>query len=72
MSAQKIKEQSHKEQNSREEVTPYHPDPLPDDKITLDKNGTRITLTKLKTRVTKATSNALKKRLARRFSIIGF
>ena len=71
MSAQKIKEQSRKEQNNREEVTPYHPDPLPDDKITLDKNGTRITLTKLKTRVTKATSNALKKRLARRFSIIG-
>ena len=71
MSAQKIKEQSRKEQNSREEVTPYHPDPLPDDKIMLDKNGTRITLTKLKTRVTKATSNALKKRLARRFSIIG-
>ena len=71
MSTQKIKEQSHKEQNSREEVTPYHPDLLPNDKITLDKNGTRITLTKLKTRVTKATSNALKKRLARRFSILG-
>ena len=71
MSAQKIKEQSRKEQNSREEATPYHPDSLPDDKITLGKKGTRITLTKLKTRVTKATANALKKRLARRFSIIG-
>ena len=66
MSAQEIKEQS-----SRDVETPYHPDTLPDDKITLAKNGTRITLTKLKTRVTKATANALKKRLARRFSIIG-
>ena len=71
MSAQEIKEQSRKEQRNREEPTSYHPDPLPDGKITLDKNGTRITLKKLKTRVTKATSNALKKRLARRFSIIG-
>lgn len=71
MSAQKIKDQSRKEQRNREEATSYHPDPLPDDKITLDKQGTRITLTKLKTRVTKATANALKKRLARRFGIIG-
>ena len=44
---------------------------MPDDKITLDKQGARITLTNLKTRVTKATANALKKRLARRFGIIG-
>ena len=66
MSAKKIKEQS-----SGEEETPYHPKPVSDDKITLDKDGTRITLTKLKRRVTKATANALKKRLARRFSIIG-
>ena len=66
MSAEKIKEQS-----SGEEETPYHPEPVPDDKITLDKDGTQITLTKLKRRVTKATTSALKKRLARRFSIIG-
>ena len=39
MSAQKIKEQSRKEQNSREEVTPYHPDPLPDDKIMLEETS---------------------------------
>ena len=71
MSAQKIKEQSRKEQRNREEPTSYHPKPLLDDGIKLDKKGTRITLTKLKTRVTKATSNALKKRLARRFGIIG-
>ena len=44
---------------------------MPGDKITLDKQGTQITLTKLKTRITKATANALKKRLARRFGIIG-
>ena len=71
MSAQEIKKQSRKEQRNREEPTSYHPDSLPDDKITLDKQGTRIILTKLKTRVTKATANALKKRLARRFGIIG-
>ena len=71
MSAQKIKEQSRKEQRNREEPTSYHPKPLLDDEIKLDKKGTQITLTKLKTRVTKATSNALKKRLARRFGIIG-
>ena len=71
MSAQKIKEQSRKEQRNREEPTSYHPKPLLDDEIKLGKKGTRITLTKLKTRVTKATSNALKKRLARRFGIIG-
>ena len=71
MSAQEIKDQSHKEQRNREEATSYHPDSLPDAKITLDKQGTRITLTKLKTRVTKATANALKKRIARRFGIIG-
>ena len=61
MSASEIEEQSNKEQNGREEVTPYYPDSLSDDKITLDKNGTRITLTELKTRITKATSNALEK-----------
>lgn len=66
MSAEKIREQS-----SGEEETPYHPEPVSDDKITLDNDGTRITLTKLKRRVTKATATALKKRLARRFSIIG-
>ena len=66
MSAEKIKEQS-----SGEKETPYHPKPVSDDKITLDKDGTRITLTKLKRRVTRATASALKKRLARRFSIIG-
>ena len=71
MSARKIKKQSRKEQRNREEPTSYHPKPLSDDKITLDKKGTRITLTKLKTRVTKATANALKKRIARRFGIIG-
>ena len=72
MSAQEIEKQSRKEQSNREEPTSYHPDSLPDDKITLDEKGTRITLTNLKTRVTKATANALKKRIARRFGIIEF
>lgn len=71
MSAREIKKQSRKEDSSGVEMTSYHPKPLSNDEIKLDKKGTQITLTKLKTRVTKATSNALKKRLARRFGIIG-
>lgn len=48
----------------------YKPDSLPENKISLDKKGTRITLTELKKGVDQA-PNALRKRLARRFSIIG-
>ena len=48
----------------------YHPDSLSNDSITLDKDGTRIVLRELKKRVFQAPS-ALRKRLARRFSIIG-
>ena len=48
----------------------YHPKPLPDDDISLDRRGTRIVLTKLKKRVAHAPT-ALRKRVARRFSIIG-
>ena len=65
MSAQKIKTQISKQDGST-----YNPDPLPDDKITLDSAGTRIVLTGLKKRVSQAPA-ALRKRLARRFSIIG-
>ena len=55
---------------SQQDSSTYHPAPLPDDQITLDKDGTRIVLTGLKKRVFQ-TAAALKKRLARRFSIIG-
>ena len=65
MSAQKIEAQISKQDGST-----YYPDPLPDDKFTLDHDGTRIVLTKLKKRVSQAPA-ALRKRLARRFSIIG-
>ena len=65
MSAQEIEDQISKQDGST-----YYPDPLPDDKFTLDKDGTRIVLTELKKRVSQAPA-ALRKRLARRFSIIG-
>ncbi len=65
MSAQKIEAEISKQDGST-----YYPDPLSDDKITLDEDGTRIVLTELKKRVSQA-PNALRKRLARRFSIIG-
>ena len=39
--------------------------------MVLDKNGTRIVLTDLKKRISKAHANYLRKRIARRFSIIG-
>lgn len=65
MSARKIEAEISKQDGST-----YYPDPLSDDKITLDEDGTRIVLTELKKRVSQA-PNALRKRLARRFSIIG-
>lgn len=48
---------------------PYRPKPIPPADIKLTK-GTRITLTRIK-RQLRQTQSALKKRLARRFSIIG-
>ena len=50
--------------------TTYYPDALPDPQLTRDAEGTQITLTGLKKRVSHA-PDALRKRLARRFSIIG-
>ena len=50
---------------------PYEPKSLPESEIVLTENGTRIVLTDLKKRITKAHPNYLRKRLARRFSIIG-
>ena len=51
--------------------TPYEPDSLPEHDLTLNQKGTRIVLTELKKRVTQGSAAALKKRLARRFSVIG-
>lgn len=65
MSAKKIEAQISKQDGST-----YYPDPLPYDKFTLDQDGTRIVLTELKKRVSQAPA-ALRKRLARRFSVIG-
>ena len=50
---------------------PYEPTPMPDSEMVLNKTGTRIALTDLKKRVTIAHPEYVKKRLARRFSIIG-
>ena len=65
MSARKIEEQIREQDGST-----YHPDTLPNSKITLEGNGTRIVLTGLKKQVHQ-TPAALRKRLARRFSVIG-
>ena len=48
----------------------YKPESLPENEITLKEKGTRIILTELQKGVGQA-PNALRKRLARRFSIIG-
>ena len=66
MSAKKIQKQLKDKKNHSGD---YHPDPLPENKITIDKQGTRVTIRKLK-RGTSTTAPALRKRLARRFSII--
>ena len=49
----------------------YEPTPMPESEMVLDSKGTRIVLTELKTRVNIVTPDYVKKRLARRFSIIG-
>ncbi len=48
----------------------YNPDPLPVASIDFER-GTRIVLTELRKRQTIRTTQALKRRLARRFSVIG-
>ena len=49
---------------------PYEPEPLSESDIEITEEGTRIVLTDLKKRITKAHANYLRKRIARRFSII--
>ena len=49
----------------------YHPQPLDWGKIGFDGDGTKIVLSNLKKNINATLASALKKRLARRFSIIG-
>ena len=49
---------------------PYEPEPLSESDIEITEEGTRIVLTDIKKRITKAHANYLRKRIARRFSII--
>jgi len=53
-----------------EDLGVYHPDDIPKSQINLSHQGTRVILSDLKRR-TGSTAVALRKRLARRFSIIG-
>jgi hypothetical protein len=48
----------------------YHPIPVPPEHIDLDV-GTRITMSELRLKPTQTTQHALRRRLARRFSVIG-
>lgn len=56
--------------NKTKDKEDYHPDDIPVSEITLDRQGTIVILSDLKRR-TGAAASALRKRLARRFSIIG-
>ena len=55
----------------KEESGLYEPTSMPESEMDLNSIGTRIVLTELKTRVNIVTPDYVKKRLARRFSIIG-
>ena len=55
---------------NQKKQTPYEPNSLSEDNLTLDQKGTRIVLTEVKKRVYQ-TPAALQKRLARRFSVVG-
>lgn len=50
---------------------PYEPTPMPNSEMELNQTGTRIVLTDLKRRITISHPEYVKRRLARRFSIIG-
>ena len=54
-----------------EESGPYEPPPMPESDMELNRTGTRIILTGLKRRVLITHPEYVKRRLARRFSIIG-
>ncbi len=59
-----------KQNNKKKENKPYYPESLYDADITLDNKGTKIVLTDLKKRISNL-ETYLRKRIARRFSIIG-
>ena len=65
MSADKIRSQI-----EQDDGRPYYPDPLSESQIDLNETGTRIVLTNLKKRVSRVSTH-LRKRLARRFGVIG-
>lgn len=67
LSADKITEVLERKNGEQE----YNPDPIDPVKIDLTCNGTRIKISGLKKGITGASVAALKKRIARRFSIIG-
>ena len=72
MSVKTIKDHiDENEKSPYDKQRPYAPVALSEDDLTLNEKGTRIILTGLKKRVTQASAAALRKRLARRFSIIG-
>lgn len=52
------------------ERSDYYPPPLPSDRVDVQ-NGTRLTLSGLDAKATKLTVTSLRRRIARRFSIIG-
>jgi hypothetical protein len=57
--------------NSEVDAT-YHPEPIPDDEIKINKqHGTKIILKGLRKKRLSKTQKALRKKIARRFSIIG-
>jgi hypothetical protein len=59
-----------REQIAAKKAGDYHPDPIDSADVTVTQ-GTRIVLTDLRLKPTSATVEGLRKRLARRFSIIG-
>jgi hypothetical protein len=59
-----------REQIAAKKEGDYHPDPIEPADVTVTQ-GTRIELTDLRLKPTKATLDGMRKRLARRFSIIG-
>lgn len=70
MDAQKIKKAI--EQDNPEKISPYHPQSVPfDDALLTHQQGTAIKIMGLKKRITQMTEKSLRKRLSRRFSVIG-
>ncbi|UVI40015.1 BbrUII/HgiDII family restriction enzyme [Qipengyuania spongiae] len=60
----------HKIEDEQAEDTTYEPEPVSTDDIDFE-HGTRITLTNLRRKQTVATPRALRRRVARRFQVIG-